>query len=158
MSRCYSSLPFNSCRTPPSTELCPQDQRDASLRSWPVAGQQRAADLNLLPASFFKLHGVSWVEPAFWTLSHFLNTSANSVRVRKGSAHIFKGTQAWQALLGCHRCDGDVSAPAFPLFLKLLYSAFYCVWWGTLKGSCSEVILEDGIHTAMLFPTPALQL
>lgn len=70
-----------------------------------------------------------------------------ALRVRKGSQHIFKGTQELLAVTAV------MEALAFPLFLKLLYSVFYCIWWGALKGSCHEVILEDNLDMAMLFLT-----
>lgn len=57
-----------------------------------------------------------------------------ALRVWKGSVHILEGTQAWQAPLGCH----FVSEIYLPLFSKLPYSVFYCIWWGTLKGSIEQ--------------------
>ena len=151
-------LPFNSCQTPPSVGLRREDQRDASPCPQPVAGQRCAADLNLLPAPFLNFTVSAELNQFSGRFPISLILQQTALRVWKHSAHIFKGTQAWQALPGCHCCDGDVSALAFPLFLKLLYSMFYCIWWGTLKSSCSEVILEDSFHTAMLFLTLTLQL
>lgn len=148
VSRRYSNLPFNSCRTPPSTGL-----RDASPCPQPVVGHQRAAVLSLFPAPFLNFTVSAELNQFSGGFPISLILQQTALRVRKGSVHIFKGTQAWEALLSCHCCDGDVSALAFPLFLTLLYSMFYCIWWGTLKGSCSEVILEDSLCTAMLFLT-----
>lgn len=158
MSRCSSNFSSVGCWTPLRTGPGLQDPRDAWLRPWLVAGQQRAADLWLLSApclNFTVL--VEWKQfSGCFPISLIVQQTV--LRSWKGSACMFKGTQASQVLLGHHCYDGDALAFAFPQFLKLLYRVFYCIWWGALKGSCSKVVLEDSLHKAMLFLTLTLQL
>lgn len=149
-------FPFNRRQTPPSAELPRQDQHEASPRPC-------AAGLSLLPAAFLNRMVSAELNQFSGPFPISLILQRTALRVQKGSVHVFKGTQAWRALLGCHCCDRDVLALAFPLFLKLFYSfkMFSCVsfiWWGTLKGSFSEAILEDSLHTAMWFLTLTLEL
>lgn len=144
-------FPFNSSQTPPSAELNGQDQREASPRP-------RAAGPSLLPAAFLNLTVSAELNQFSGPLPISLILQQTAPWVRKGSVHIFKGTQGWRALLGCRCCDGDISALAFPLFLKLFYNVFSCIWWGTLKSSFSEAILEGSLHTAMCFLTLTLEL
>ena len=158
MSRCSFNIPSDSCWTPLRMGPRQQDPRDAWPHPWLVAGQQRAADLRLLSVPLFNFTVlVEWKQfSGCFPISLILQQTV--LRAWKGSACMFKETQAWQGLLGHHCCDRDVLAFAFPLFLKLLYTVLCCIWWGALKGSCSEVVLEDSLHTTMVFLTLTLQL
>lgn len=158
MSRCSSNIPSDSCSTPLRVRPRQQDPSDAWPHPCLVAGQQHATDLRLLSAPLFNFTVlVEWKQfSGCFPISLILQQTV--LRAWKGSACMFKETQAWQVLLGLHYCDGDVLAFAFPLFLKLLYRVLYCIWWEALKGFCSEVVLEGSLHTAMLFLTLTLQL
>lgn len=117
VSRRYSNLPFNSCRTPPSTGL-----RDASPCPRPVVGHQRAAVLSLFPAPFLNFTVSAELNQFSGGFPISLILQQTALRVRKGSVHIFKGTQAWESTTWLSplwwRCISPCLPPVFNAALQ----------------------------------------